>query len=295
MSQDGGVDGIDARSLRVLVAIAEEGTFTDAAIRLGVGQPAVSRALARFEALLGVRLVERTTRSLRLTPAGRDCYAAAVEALAALEAVAAAARGSVRPLRLGWSWAAFGPWTTDVLRAWREQQPGTPLEMHRVDDRDAGLRAGLVDVTVRRGPVDDPGVHVEPLFTEGRLAAVPAGSPLASRAELTLEELADEVVALAPAAGTTTLDLWPSDHRPTRVREVANTDEWLLAIAAGDAVGVTPASTPTQHTHPAVVFVPLPGAPPLDVSLVWPERGAHPAVPALLAVVRAVVRGRLDS
>jgi DNA-binding transcriptional LysR family regulator len=140
--------------------------------------------------VLGIRLVERTTRSLRLTPAGRDCYAAAVEALAALEAVATPARGSGRPLRLGWSWAAFGPWTTDVLRAWREQEPGTPREMHRVDDRDAGLRAGLVN---------EP-VHVEPLVTEGRLAAVPAGSPLASRAELTLTELADEVVALAPAA-----------------------------------------------------------------------------------------------
>ena len=294
MSEDGIVDGLEPRFLRVLVALAEEGTFTDAAIRLGVGQPAVSRSLARFETLLGVRLVERTTRSLRLTPAGRDCYAAAVEALAALEAVAAAARGAARPLRLGWSWAAFGPWTTDVLRAWREQQPGVPLEMHRVDDRDAGLRAGLVDVTVRRGPVDDPGVHVEPLFTEGRLAAVPVASPLAARAELTLEELADEVVALAPAAGTTTLDLWPASHRPARVREVSNTDEWLLAIASGDAVGVTPASTPTQHTHPDVRFVPLPGAPSVVVSLVWPERGAHPAVPALLAVVLAVVHGRLD-
>ena len=79
-----GVDGLDVRSLRVLVALAEEGTFTDAAIRLGTGQPAVSRALARLEAHLDVQLLQRTTRSLRLTPAGEACYAAAVEALAAL-------------------------------------------------------------------------------------------------------------------------------------------------------------------------------------------------------------------
>jgi DNA-binding transcriptional LysR family regulator len=291
MSEGTPVDRIEVRFLRVLVALAEEGTFTDAAVRLGVGQPAVSRTLARFEALLGVRLVQRTTRSLRLTPAGRDCYTAAVAALEALAEVAAAAHGSARPLRLGYSWAAFGPWTTDVLRTWRERHPDVPLEVHRVDDRDAGLRAGAVDVTVRRGPVDDAGVRVEPIFSEGRLAAVPAGSPLAARPHLSLEDLADEVVVLAPAAGTTTLDLWPASRRPSRVREVANTDEWLLAIASGDAVGVTPASTPTQHTHPAVRFVPLPGAPPVTVSLVWPEPDAHPAVGALLEVVRACVAG----
>jgi DNA-binding transcriptional LysR family regulator len=286
MGDDEVLDAIEPRLLRVLVALADEGTFTDAAIRLGISQPAVSRALARFEAVLGVQLVQRTTRSLRLTPAGEHCYAAATQALAALESVVAAAHGHARPLRLGHTWAALGPWTTAVLRTWRERHPDVPLEVRRVDDRTAGLRGRLVDVAVRRGPVSESGVHVVPVLKEGRLAAVPADSPLAARRDLTLTDLSGEVVVLSPATGTTTLDLWPPEARPERVLEVTNTDEWLMAIAAGDAVGVTPASTAAQHTHPAVRFVPLSGVPAVTVSLVWPEVGAHPSVEDLLAVVR---------
>lgn len=279
-------DALEVRFLWVLVALAEEGTFTDAATRLGTGQPSVSRTLARFEDVLGVQLVERTTRSLSLTAAGEACYVAAVAALAALDGVVDAASGRARPLRLGYAWAALGRHTSTVLRAWRELHPDVPLEVHRIDDRTAGLRAGLVDVAVRRGEVSDPGVHVEPVFDEGRLAAVPVGGALAERQSLTLEDLADQVVALSPAAGSTTLGLWPAAARPSRTVEVTNTDEWLLAIASEDAVGVTARSTADLHPHPGVRFVPLLGVPPLTVSLVWPRTFEHPALAEFVDVVR---------
>jgi DNA-binding transcriptional LysR family regulator len=73
-----GVDELELRHLRVLVALAREGTFTDAAIDLGLSQPDVSRSLARLEQLVGVELVARTTRSLELTPAGQAAVVAAV-------------------------------------------------------------------------------------------------------------------------------------------------------------------------------------------------------------------------
>lgn len=285
-----GAPAVELAHLRTLVALAEEGTFTDAAIRLGLSQPAVSRSLARLESLVGVRLVQRTTRALNLTPAGKACYDAALPILYGVEALVAAARGRLLPLRLGYSWAAFGPYTQDVLRTWRAKHPDVPLEVHRVDDRSAGLADGTVDVAVRRDSIDDAGLVVEPLFDEGRLAAVPAESALATRASLTLADLADEVIALAPATGTTTLDLWPRAARPRRTVEVANTDEWLMAIASGEAVGVTPESTPTQHPHPGVRFVPLPGTPPITVSLVWRRGREHPATAAFVAVVLACVR-----
>lgn len=280
---------LELRHLRVLVALAEEGTFTDAAIRLGLSQPAVSRALARFEAILGVQLVQRTTRSLSLTAAGQGCYEAAVTALLALESVRDAASGRVRPLRLGYAWAAFGPHTSAVLRTWREQHPDVPLEIHRVDERSAGLGSGLVDVAVRRGAVNDAGVLVDSIFREGRMATVPAGSALAERASLRLADLVEEVIAFAPAIGTTTLELWPADARPTRFIEVANTDEWLMAIASGEAVGVTTESTPSQHPHPGVRFVPLLDVPEITVSLVWRPNRLHPALAEFVAVVHQCV------
>jgi DNA-binding transcriptional LysR family regulator len=289
---------IEVRHLRVLVALAEEGTFTDAAIRLGLGQPAVSRALAALEAALGVHLVRRTTRSLDLTDAGRACYDAAVTALRAIDAVRDAALGHVRPLRLGYSWAAFGRYTTTVLRTWRDEHPDVPLEVHRIDERDAGLLTGAVDVTVRRDDPRGPGLRIEPIFREGRMAAVPAGSDLARRSSLTLADLSGEAIALSPF-GTTRLELWPAPIRPTRVVDVTNTDEWLVAIAAGEAVGVTPESTPAQHSHPGVRFVPLTGftggdtgiTPEITVSLVWRADRPHPAVTAFVDLVRRCVSG----
>ncbi|MDX6245971.1 MAG: hypothetical protein QOE76_3694 [Frankiales bacterium] len=281
----GRADGVELTHLRVLAALAEEGTFTDAGIRLGMSQPAVSRALSRFETVLGVQLVRRTTRSLTLTEAGAACYRAALEVLRGVDAVVAAAEGLPVPLRLGFSWAAFGRHTSDILRAWRELHPEVPLEVHRVDDRSAGLANRSVDVAISRDVVADPALQVEPVFREGRMAAVPRDSVLAQRSALTLADLLGEAIVLVPAIGTTTLDLWPVGARPDRVVEVTNTDEWLMAIASGEAVGVTPESTPTQHPHPGVRFVPLPDAPWLTVSLVWRRELRHPALADFVAVV----------
>ncbi len=283
-------DGVELAHLRVLVAVADAGTVTDAAARLGLSQPAVSRSLARFEAALGVELVRRTTRSLVLTDAGRAAYERAVEVLRSVDTMVDEARGQVGPLRVGYSWAALGPYTSDVLRTWRAEHPEVALVLHRVDDRSGGLSAGSVDVAIRRDRVEEPGVRVEPIFDEGRMAVLPAGSALARQSSLTLADLVDETIAMVPSIGTTTLDLWPAGARPQRVVEVTNTDEWLLTIASGEAVGVTPDSTPTQHRHPGVRFVPLSDAPWLTVSLVWPTAHQHPALAAFVATVHRCVK-----
>ena len=78
---------IELRQLRCLVAIAEAGSFTDAAIDLGISQAAASRTLASLEAALGVRLLRRTTREVTLTAAGSRVLAHARRALAAAQDV----------------------------------------------------------------------------------------------------------------------------------------------------------------------------------------------------------------
>ncbi len=286
---------VELRHLRCLVAIAEEGTFTDAAIRLGVTQPVVSRTLAQLESLVGSRLVERTTRELHLSATGEACYREAVVALAAVNAAIRAGGGLARPLRLGFSWAALGQYTTDVLRDWRASRPDVPLEVHRFDDRSAGLSRGLVDVAVIRGAVDDPAVQTTLLMIEPRLASLPSGHRLAGRSSVAIDELAADPVALTPASGTTTPDLWAVDHRPGAFLSVDNIDEWLTLISSGAAVGVTAASTAFQHPHHGLVYVPLTGAPPVEVHLAWPRVRAHPAVGEFAALVRRHVGARSGS
>ncbi|MFI5661154.1 LysR substrate-binding domain-containing protein [Streptomyces sp. NPDC051684] len=278
----------ELRHLRCFLAVAEERSVTRAAARLRLTQPVVSRTLAALEDALGVRLVDRSTHHLDLTREGRSFHEKAAVAVAAFEDALAAARTPDRPLRLGHAWSAAGAFTTPLLRRWRQAHPDVPLELLRIDDRTAGLARGAVDLAVLRGPVETPGLITELLHEEARVAAVPSDSPLARRPRLALADLSDQVIALNTVSGTTTLALWPPAVRPTASLTVANTDDWLAAIAADRAVGVTSAATADLHPHPGVSYVPLTDAPDLPVLLARRQGPGHPSAPDLIALAHEI-------
>ncbi|MFG3347115.1 LysR family transcriptional regulator [Streptomyces sp. NPDC048018] len=289
---------IELRHLRCFLAIADEGNLTRAAARLHLTQPAVSRTLAALEKHVGARLVDRSTHHLALTPEGRAFHDRAAAAVAAFDAAVDPGRLRHRPLRLGHAWAAFGPYTTPLLRRWQQEHPRTPLELLRIDDRTAGLLRGEVDAALLRGPVeslDVPGLATEELLTEPRVVAVPSDSPLAARPSLALADLTAETAILNPVSGTTTLDLWPPGARPRSTLTVANTDDWLTAIAAGRGIGVSAASTAALHPHPGVSYRPLPEAPPIPVLLAWRDGDRHPATAALVTLAREIAQGGGDT
>nr|WP_260987974.1 LysR family transcriptional regulator [Streptomyces sp. CFMR 7] len=280
---------VELRHLRAFLAVAEEGNVTRAAAHLGLTQPAVSRTLAALERHLGLRLVDRSTHHLALTPEGVAFRDKAAAAVAAFDEALDTGRLRHWPLRLGHAWSAFGPYTTPLLRAWRERHPATPLELLRIDDRTAGLTRGEVDAALLRGPVHAPGLVTEVLFTEGRVAAVTADGPLASRTSLRLADLVDGPVVLNTVSGITTPELWPPHARPAATLTVANTDDWLAAIAAGRGSGVSAASTAAIHPHPGVAYVPLDDAPGVPVLLARRDGPGHPALPKLAALAREIV------
>ncbi|MFI8433760.1 LysR family transcriptional regulator [Streptomyces sp. NPDC079020] len=280
---------VELRHLRAFLAVADEGNVTRAAARLRLTQPAVSRTLAALEKHLGVLLVDRSTHHLALTPEGVAFRDKAAAAVAAFDEALDSGRLRTWPLRLGHAWSAFGPYTTPLLRTWQERYPQTPLELLRIDDRTAGLTRGEVDAALLRGPVDAPGLVTEELFTETRVAAVAADGPLAARPSLSLGDLVAGTVVLNTVSGTTTLDLWPPHARPAATLTVANTDDWLTAIAAGRGTGVSGASTAVMHPHAGVAYRPLDDAPPLPVLLARRDAPGHPALPKLAALAREIV------
>lgn len=278
----------ELRHLRAFLAIAEEGSVTGAAERLRLSQPALSRTLRQLERHLGSRLVDRSTHHLELTAEGRTFWNKASAALAAVDEALDPERLGRWPLRLGHAWSALGPYTTPLLRHWRERQPRTPLELLRIDDRSAGLLSGKVDIALVRGGIPrgaEGAVHSRWLADEPRVAAVPTDSELATRpAPLTLADLRGHPIALNTVSGLTTLDLWPEEIRPdpaSTVR-VANTDDWLGVIAAGGAVGASTVATAEIHQHPGVVYRPLAGTAPVPVLLIWRDGPGHPAIPELV-------------
>ena len=118
---------IGLRQLRCLVAIADQGTFTDAGIELGVSQAAVSRMIASLEAELDVRLLRRTTRHVAPTAVGARVIIRARRILAEVAALERVVEEGQDELRLGYAWSALGRHTTTLQRTWAREHPLHPL------------------------------------------------------------------------------------------------------------------------------------------------------------------------
>src|SRR6185312_9934974 len=96
---------LELRHLRCLAAIVDSGTFTDAAIELGISQAAVSRNLMALEQVLGVRLLHRTSRSVTPTTAGVHVLAQARQILAEIDVLVTEATSGHTRLRVGHAWS----------------------------------------------------------------------------------------------------------------------------------------------------------------------------------------------
>lgn len=274
---------VEIRHLRAFLAIAEERNLTRAAARVHVTQPALSRTLAQMEHELGVRLVDRSTHHVELTDAGRVFEPRAFDAVRAFETALSGAAGSNPPLRLGHSWSA-GIHLAAILRTWGSAVRPCEIAVIRSDDRSAGLRSGVVDAALTRGPLEGASVRSVVVDRELRVAVLHRAHPLARRRVLRLEQLSGESL-VATTVGVTTPLLWPEGARPRVAVEVPTVDDWLVEIAAGVGFGVTVASTAALHRHPEVRYVPIEGAPMVPLLLAWPRRGAHPALAELRRVV----------
>ncbi|MET7640815.1 LysR family transcriptional regulator [Streptomyces sp. NPDC005438] len=280
---------LELKHLRYLVAIVDTGSFTDAARELGTSQAAVSRTLAALEKLLGVRLLHRTSRSVLPTPAGTQALARARVLLAGVdELVHEAATGHTR-LHIGHAWSAFGRHTTEFQRRWREEHPDTELRLIRRNSPTGGLAEGLCDLAVIRAPVDlTPWAHAL-IGHEVRYVALASDDPWARRRGVRLAEIPGRTLALDRRTGTTTLDLWPSDHRP-EVEYTGDIDDWLAAIATGRCVGLTPQATAAQYRRDGIVYRPLRDADPVPIHLIWRAHDPHPAVHAAIALAAQLYR-----
>ncbi|AEY87355.1 regulatory protein [Streptomyces hygroscopicus subsp. jinggangensis 5008] len=280
---------IDLRQLRCLVAIVDEGTFTDAAIALGVSQAAVSRAVASLERALGVRLLRRTSREVTPTATGVRVVAQARRVLAdVVDLVREATSGHTR-LRVGYAWSALGRHTVAFQRRWSAAHRDTDLHLIRVNSPSAGLAEGACDLAVVRRPLEDRRFGTALVGLERRLCALAADDPLARRRSVRLADLADRLLLVDRRTGTATPDLWSPDSRPA-TEETHDVDDWLTVIAAGRGIGVTAESTANQYPRPGIVYRPVRDAEPVAVRLAWWRDDPHPALQAVLELLTELYR-----
>ncbi len=263
------VMNVQVRQLRALVAVADEGTFTNAAIELGISQAAVSRTVAALEADLGVRLLRRNTRHVTTTAVGARVIARARRILAEVAELQRVVDQGAGELRVGFAWSALGRHTPILQRQWERTHPGVPLVFLQSNTPTAGLADGTAEIAVVRRPLAGDRFATALVGAERRYAAVATDDPWARRRFVRLAEFAGRTVGVDARTGTTTVDLWEPGAGPAVVRHTHSVDEWLTLIAAGQAVGMTSEATVAQYPRPGVVYRPVKDVAQVPVWLAW--------------------------
>ncbi|MET9218211.1 LysR family transcriptional regulator [Streptomyces sp. NPDC003300] len=286
------MDTLEIRELRYFTAVAEELHFGRAAERLGMAQPPLSRAIQQLERRLGVTLLIRDRRGVALTGAGQVLLH---EGRAALDATAAAARRTRRAgdadraggardrLVLAVKAAASHELLHKLLDAYAAEPDAAEIEVLPSGTCEQGemLRDGRADVALMHKPFNSlAGFDSEELMTEGQIAILPAGHPLATR----------EVLSLADVSDLPDLPLarWAHDgtYPPGPGPEIHDQTQLAQLIALGRTMAVFPDSARAwlwaEHTA-----VPLSDAPPVVTHIAWP---AHSRSLPLAALVRTATR-----
>lgn len=276
---------LDLRKLRYFVAVADQLHFGRAAEELHIAQPVLSRQIRALEHDLGAALFTRNRHGVALTDAGRQLLDDAGPLLASAHAVrhrvSAAAAGS-RRLVVGFR---AGIPVTPAARAFESQHPDVVVDVQRVesDDQAAMLLDGRIDVGYVRLPIDEAGLRITPLYTEPRVAVLPAGHRLAGKEQITEADLAGEQLIWHPDPST----------QPTRRPHpnagylARGVDETLEHVAAGRGISFLARSATVFYSHPEISYVPIPELAPDQVCLAVAASRASPLVDDFVTAAQA--------
>jgi DNA-binding transcriptional LysR family regulator len=246
---------MDLKRLRYFVTVARMGSFTQASTLLGMAQPPLSQRIQELEAEVGSVLINRQSRPLTLTPAGRIFFDHAVQVLQKTDAMMATMRRLLhderRTINLGIVPTSFHGNLAGVIREYRRALPDVDvqiLEMNSIEQADA-LKEGRIDAGISRVEVKSEGVRRIVLRHEPMVVALPSDHPLANLEDpMSLEALKDEPFIV-----------YTSDPRPSladhvlhqfadrgialsNIIEVMQYDTALILIAAGSGLSIVPAS-----------------------------------------------------
>lgn len=189
----------DLHKIHLFVTVARLRSFTRAAEQLHMTQPTVSQQIAVLEQLLGTPLIERSTRSLRLTEAGQVLFDYGEKLLAladeTVSAVQVAAGIAVQTLKLGVGPTLATYLLPDVLSRYRKRDPHyrIRLTVRNTTDLLDMLTRGDIDVGLVGSPVDHPDVTVEAFMPDRLVVIVAAGDEWVGRTSVHLDELRERV------------------------------------------------------------------------------------------------------
>lgn len=259
---------MELRHLRYFVAVAEERNFTRAAERLHIAQPPLSRQIQQLEETLGVALIEKGSRPLKLTEAGQFFLAHAKPLLDQVRDLKAMTRrvGKLeRTLSVGFVASTLYGLLPDIIRRYRERHPEVEVTLHEMTtvEQLKALKEGRIDVGFGRIKSEDPSIRRIRLREERMVAALPSGHRLAQRQEgLRLVDLLHEALLVYPQAPRPSFAdqvlaaFSEANLMPDHVTEVRELQIAMGLVAAGEGISIVPESVQGMH-HRNVAYRPI--------------------------------------
>ncbi|MBE7201927.1 MAG: LysR family transcriptional regulator [Parafilimonas terrae] len=291
----------DFSQLRCFAAVAEELHFGRAAARLNMTQPPLSRQVQVLERILDVQLLERTSRSVRLTAAGRSFLPEAQRILRLAESATHTTRqvaaGRAGVLKLGFTAASAYDFLPRLVAAFRQALPDVTLALREMVTKDQveELLAGRIDAALVRPPVTHPDLTAIRAMAEPLVVALPAGNALAARGTLVPRDLADEdLIAYAPNEAHYFHDLVQellaeAELRPRVVQQLTQIHSILALVRSGLGIALVPAAA--EHLRlEGVVFraLALPDPRPAELILAWRRNADAPLLAQLVSILEAL-------
>ena len=295
---------MELRHLRYFLAVAEELHFARAAERLHIEQSPLSRAIKELEVELGAQLFVRTSRSTRLTLAGKLLMESAPRVFLALEqareSVKAGANGFHGQLRIALSDGITPSRLPALLARCREEDPETEVRLFEVPlaQQLSGLRDDLYDAGFSMADEVGDGIIIEPAWEDELMVAMPARHELLAHRRVPLDEVLQHPLVLGDPAvcegHAKQIDriLRKQDREPLIEQYVATFDVMMTFVSAGLALGLAGAAHIASSREPGVVGRPLAGKSPMLTTYLL-RRDAEPsqALARFIERVEALVPG----
>jgi LysR family hca operon transcriptional activator len=285
---------MELRHLRYFIAVAEEGSLTNAAERrLHTAQPSLSRQIRDLEAEVGVKLLERRARGIVLTPAGRIFLDHARLVLMQIDTACEAARGTEQPDKQGFV-IGFLPgqeviWLSESLRILREEAPDVEVTLTTRSSPELAdaLMQGKIDVALLRRETRTAGLAFKFLVKEPLVAILPCGHRLARHKSVRPEDLCFEnFISTARAAPVlkTVIDDYAAKAGLT-LKQIADAETLsggMSLVASTGGFTLLPLYA-LNALIPAVIARPLPGeVPTIDLVMGYSKSNTSPLLKRFL-------------
>ncbi len=287
---------MELRQLSYFVAVAESLHFGQAAERLQITQPALSKQISGLERELGIQLFKRTKRTVELTYAGTLFLDQARQILrqvtTAIQLARRTACGDVGLLTIGFTETATHTVLPQLVRQFRQVYPDVQIVMKDMstEAQVVALNDGKIDLAFLHPPIDDRGLQTSPLFEETFVAVIPVGHPLLNYNRIPVKYLANEAFVIHPRhEGPALYDAFirvcqEAGFQPTIVNESLSLQTRICLVAAG--IGITFVSDSLQSlVGKDVVCKPLADCPiTLKFAATWRLMNSNPSLHAFLQV-----------